>query len=42
VVAFRVMIRRPPMVIPSRASVSKKREEVNCVPLSVVCFKFSS
>jgi ATP-dependent DNA ligase len=28
--------------MPSRPSVSKKREEVNCVPLSVVSVKFSS
>src|SRR5260370_6910519 len=28
--------------MPSRPSVSKTREEVNCVPLSVVSVKFSS
>src|SRR5437879_12974463 len=28
--------------MPSRPNVSKKREELNCVPLSVVSVKFSS
>ena len=42
-VAFRVMIRRPPMDDAEPCeSVSKKREEVNCVPLSVVSVKFAS
>jgi hypothetical protein len=41
-VAFRVMIGRPPMGDASLPNVSRKREEVNCVPLSVVSVTFAS
>ena len=41
-VALRVMIRRAPCVMPSRPSFSINRDEVNCVPLSVVRVKLAS
>ena len=41
-VTFGVVIGGPRCVTLSRPSVSRKREEVNCVPLSVVSVRFAS